>query len=168
MTDVIETSRYAKLIQEAAADGIQQLVVGAVVHRDALVLILKRPETDFMGGIWELPSGKVEGHETLDQALTREVHEETGLTVADIRSYLGCFDYRSGSGKPSRQFNFAVDVIAPEPMKLTEHDAYAWTPVTPELPVTEAVKTVLDVWAEARTADTQDREAHGSSRAPRP
>lgn len=167
MTDVIETGLYAKLAREAAEGGIQQLVVGAVVHRDALVLILKRPETDFMGGIWELPSGKVEGHETLDQALAREVHEETGLTVADIRSYLGSFDYRSGSGTPSRQFNFAVDVAAPELMKLTEHDAYAWTPVTPELPVTEAVKTVLGVWTAAWTVGAQDRDEH-EPRARRP
>lgn len=134
---------FTDLAGQAAADGIQQLVVGGIVHRDGAVLLLKRPDDDFMGGIWELPSGKAEPGEPLDAALTREVIEETGLTTTGILAYAGSFDYQSGSGRKSRQFNFAIDVAAAEPVKLTEHDAYAWTPVTDELPVTDAVKTVL-------------------------
>lgn len=138
---------YAKLVREADADGIQQLVVGAVIQDQDRVLILKRPATDFMGGIWELPSGKVEPGETLDQAIRREVLEETGLVVTSVRSYLGSFDYQSGSGKRSRQYNFTVDTGQPEPVRLTEHDEHAWTKVTDDLPVTEAVMAVLGTWA---------------------
>jgi 8-oxo-dGTP diphosphatase len=79
------------------------------------VLLLKRPANDFMGGIFELPSGKVEPGEDLKPALAREVEEETGLTVAVAMAYLGRFDYTSGSGKKSRQFDFVVTVDAPEP-----------------------------------------------------
>jgi 8-oxo-dGTP diphosphatase len=134
---------FADLAQTAVAAGVRQLVVGAVVRHDDRVLLLERPQMDFMGGIWELPSGKAEPDETLDRALTREVLEETGLTVTDIREYLQSFDYVSGSGKKSRQFNFTVDVAAPEPVKLTEHDTYAWSPFTEDMPVTDAVKVVL-------------------------
>lgn len=105
--------------------------------------LLQRPKADFMGGIFELPSGKVETGEELDTALVREVKEETGLEVTDIRDYLGSFDYMSGSGRGSRQFNFAVDVSATEPIRLQEHDAYAWFSFTEEPPVTDAVKEVL-------------------------
>jgi 8-oxo-dGTP diphosphatase len=77
------------------------------------------------------------------KALIREVKEETGLTVTGIPDQLGSFDYWSGTGKRSRQFNFVVDVAAPEPVKLTGHDACVWTPVTDDLPVTDAVKAVL-------------------------
>lgn len=143
MTAVLPAEFFADLAQTAEAAGIRQLVVGAVIRHDDRVLLLKRPETDFMGGIWELPSGKAELGEPLDQALIREVLEETGLTVTDIREYLESFDYLSGSGKRSRQFNFAVDVAAPEPVKLTEHDTYAWSPVTDDMPVTDAVRAVL-------------------------
>lgn len=131
------------LTTDVASDGVQQLVVGGVVQHAGRVLLLQRPEDDFMGGIWELPSGKVESGESLDHALIREVKEETGLGVTAIRSYLGSFDYESGSGKKARQFNFAVDVSDTEPVLLQEHDAYTWTALTEELPVTEAVRRVL-------------------------
>ncbi|WP_067885232.1 NUDIX domain-containing protein [Nocardia vaccinii] len=132
-----------RLTTDAICDGVQQLVVGAVVQHSNRVLLLQRPEDDFMGGIWELPSGKAERGETLDRALIREVEEETGLDVTVVRSYLGSFDYQSGSGKKSRQFNFAVDVAGADPVRLQEHDAYAWTALTEEPPVTDAVRQVL-------------------------
>ncbi|KAA8884211.1 NUDIX domain-containing protein [Nocardia colli] len=140
---MIETTLLETLTSDAERDQVQQLVVGAVVAHDDKVLLLQRPADDFMGGIWELPSGKVDPGETLDQALIREVKEETGLDIAGIRKYLGEFDYQSGSGKKSRQFNFTVDVVDPEPVELTEHDAYTWTSLAEDPPVTDAVKEVL-------------------------
>ncbi|WP_107657398.1 NUDIX hydrolase [Nocardia suismassiliense] len=140
---MIETTLLETLTSDAERDQVQQLVVGAVVVHEGKVLLLKRPAGDFIGGIWELPSGKVDSGEALDEALVREVREETGLDIAGIREYLGEFDYRSGSGKKSRQFNFAVDVVSPEPVELTEHDAYTWTSLAEEPPVSDAVKEVL-------------------------
>ncbi|MEV0361347.1 NUDIX domain-containing protein [Nocardia fusca] len=140
------TTLFDDLTIEAERDGVEQLVVGAVVESDGRVLLLRRPGDDFMGGIWELPSGKVETGENLDRALTREAEEETGLRVTGIGRYLDSFDYRSGSGKRSRQFNFAVECDAPEPVRLTEHDSYAWTALTGELPVTESVEHTLGVY----------------------
>lgn len=110
------------------------------------VLLLKRPADDFMGGIYELPSGKVEGDETLDAALIREVGEETGLVVTGIVAYLGSFDYTSGSGKKSRQFNFAVSVEKSEPVLLTEHDSYLWASLDEQPPVTDAVKEIVQAY----------------------
>ncbi|WP_027660902.1 NUDIX hydrolase [Salinispora fenicalii] len=138
------------LCTTAKADGVQQLVVGAVVAEDDAVLLLQRPADDFMGGIFELPSGKVEHGEALDDALRREVAEETGLTVADINEYLGSFDYTSGSGKKTRQFTFAVAVGTTEPVRLTEHDSYQWAPLNGDVPVTDAVSTLLDTYRQLR------------------
>jgi len=132
-----------QLTAAAAQDNIEQLVVGAVIGDQNAVLLLHRPVNDFMGGIYELPSGKVELGETLDVALTREVKEETGLDVTGVTGYLGYFDYRSGSGRKSRQFTFSVDVAAREPLMLTEHDNHRWVSPTDEAPVTDAVKGVL-------------------------
>ncbi|MCP2245712.1 NUDIX domain-containing protein [Lentzea aerocolonigenes] len=145
---MIDSGLLDQLVEDADLDGVAQLVVGAVVEDDGKVLLLKRPADDFMGGIFELPSGKVEAGEDLKSALVREVEEETGLQVAVATAYLGSFDYLSGSGKKSRQFNFVVAVEATEPVVLQEHDEFQWAPIEEELPVTDAVKKVFEAYRE--------------------
>ena len=164
---MVDSTLLAELAADAAEAGIQQSVVGAVVRSQDEVLLLRRPSDDFMGGIWELPSGKVEPGEALDAALHREVKEESGLDVSVIRDYLGHFDYTSGSGKASRQFNFAVDVTVTKPIELQEHDVYQWARLDGELPVTEAVKAVIEAYlavdkADEQPAHAEEREAHPS------
>jgi len=145
---MVDDSLLTSLVSTAEHDDVRQLVVGAVVQHNSQILLLQRPSGDFMGGIYELPSGKVEPAEALDVALIREVEEETGLKVASIEQYLGSFDYLSGSGKKSRQFNFVVEVRATEPVRLTEHDEYQWALLTEDPPVTDAVKDVLGRYRE--------------------
>jgi 8-oxo-dGTP diphosphatase len=62
-----------QLAAEAERDEVQQSVFDAVVQNDDKVWLLQRPEDDSMGGIFELPSGKVETGEVLDVALIQEV-----------------------------------------------------------------------------------------------
>jgi 8-oxo-dGTP diphosphatase len=54
--------------------------VGAVVLDGAQVLLIKRGHAPLKGQ-WSLPGGGVEIGETLEQAIAREVLEETGLTI---------------------------------------------------------------------------------------
>lgn len=147
---MINASLLERLGVVAIADGIEQFVVGAIVQEGDKVLLLRRRADDFMGGIFELPSGKVEENEALDAALVREVKEETYLDVSDILDYVGHFDYTSGSGKKSRQFNFALTVARPEPVELQEHDLYRWVSLDEVLPVTDAVKRVIENYRQRR------------------
>jgi 8-oxo-dGTP diphosphatase len=147
----MDKSLYENLVKEAKLNGINRYVVGAVILRNERVLLLERPKDDFMGGIYELPSGKVEGGESLDVALYREVEEETGLRIREIKKYLGHFDYESKSGKKTRQFNFAVTVEEPLEVRLKEHEDYVWVDKNQlyEYPVTDSVKQVLgSFWGE--------------------
>jgi 8-oxo-dGTP diphosphatase len=145
----VSTGLLSALVEQAGRDGIAQLVVGAVIVHDQQVLLLKRPADDFMGGIYELPSGKVDPGESLEEALVRETREETDLTVERLDAYLGAFDYTSGGGRPSRQFTFAVTVVAPGPVALTEHDEHRWHPLEQDAPVTDAVAQVLATYRRA-------------------
>ena len=147
----MDKSFYENLMREAQDNGINRYVVGAVIQRDSSVLLLERPKDDFMGGIYELPSGRVEDGESLDIALHREVEEETGLKIREIKRYLGHFDYESKSGRKTRQFNFAVTIGEPLEIKLQEHDNYAWAnkDQLQQYPVTDSVKGVLSsFWGE--------------------
>ena len=53
------------------------VAVGVIV-RDGRVLIARRPDKAHQGGLLEFPGGKVEPGETVQQALCREIAEETG------------------------------------------------------------------------------------------
>ncbi|MFD7235436.1 hypothetical protein ACFWAT_09000 [Streptomyces syringium] len=65
--------------------------------------------------------------------------------VTGVGGYLGHFDYRSGSGRATRQFNFTA-TVAGETVELTEHDAHLWADRTQQDQVSSAVQTVLDAW----------------------
>jgi 8-oxo-dGTP diphosphatase len=57
------------------------LCVGAVVHDAAGRLLLVRRGHDPHAGLWSLPGGRIETGESPEQAVVREVREETGLDV---------------------------------------------------------------------------------------
>ncbi len=137
---------FKELAEEAKNVGVDRFVVAGIILNDSKVLILERPKDDFMGGIYELPSGKVESGEDLHIALHREIEEETNCKIKDIKEYLGNFEYMSKSGKRTRQFNFLISIKEPVEIKLTEHDNFAWVEKENlfEFPVTDSVKKVLD------------------------
>ena len=62
------------------------ITVKGIVVLDNKILLLKRvkPSTDGLG-FWELPGGGLEYGETPNQALIRELKEETGLDIVIIK-----------------------------------------------------------------------------------
>lgn len=116
------------LLKDAEQQGIESFVVGMIVRNsDNKLLILQRKHTDFMGSLWELPSGKVEEQETLHEAVHRELKEETGIKNLEILEYYGSFDYVSQSGKKTRQFNFLMGFyIVKGKIIHPEHESYKW------------------------------------------
>lgn len=56
-------------------------VVCAVIVRDGLVMLARRPPGRKLGGLWEFPGGKVEHGESAEAALHRELREELGCEV---------------------------------------------------------------------------------------
>ena len=143
---MVLTPDFERQLLDAAKDaGGDRLVAGAVVVRKSSVLLLRRKHGDFLGGLYELPSGLVEPGETLEEALNREVKEEAGLQVTKVEGYLGFFNYVSGGGRTTRQFNFLVSVGEFPYISLTEHDAFIWAQTSDldRLRISEAVRNVL-------------------------
>jgi mutator protein MutT len=63
-------------------------VIAAVVRRDGLFLLGRRPLGKRHGGLWEFPGGKVHPGESRLQAARRELNEELSLEVSAIGSVI--------------------------------------------------------------------------------
>jgi 8-oxo-dGTP diphosphatase len=60
---------------------IIKAVVGVLRNESGQILIAKRQNHQFMAGFWELPGGKIEGDETTEETIIRELNEELGIKV---------------------------------------------------------------------------------------
>jgi mutator protein MutT len=59
----------------------------ALIRRGERWFLQRRaPGNPVLPGLWEFPGGKVEGGESLEAALERELQEETGLDLLTARS----------------------------------------------------------------------------------
>jgi len=60
---------------------ITEVAAAVITQPDGRVLLARRPAGKAYAGYWEFPGGKVEPGESLDAALSRELHEELGIVV---------------------------------------------------------------------------------------
>lgn len=123
---------------------------GAVILRDNRLLLVYR-KRDPESGHWGLPGGKVEPFETLQQAVRREISEETGLQIEQMR--LLCIVEQI---TPERKEHwiapvFMADTFTGEPV-IREPDALGdmrWFPSdTLPQPLTCATEKALQAMAE--------------------
>ncbi len=66
---------------DAAASSRRIPCVGAVIRDDEGRLLMILRGHDPGRGLWSIPGGRIEPGETAEEAVVREVREETGLTV---------------------------------------------------------------------------------------
>jgi 8-oxo-dGTP diphosphatase len=59
------------------------VAVGAVILRDGQVVLVRRSRPPRLHE-WSIPGGKVEWGESVEQALRREIREETGLEIEPL------------------------------------------------------------------------------------
>jgi mutator protein MutT len=78
------------------------IVVGVVRNTENCLLIGKRPdaESKLYPGLWDMPGGKVEENETFEEALKRELNEETGLELTNT-TLVAVFHHSGNAFKPS-------------------------------------------------------------------
>lgn len=74
--------------------------VGAVVFRGREVLVIRRGKEPFLGE-WSIPGGGLHHGERLEDAVRREVMEETGISIR-IGGLLGVFEALPGEGGGAR------------------------------------------------------------------
>jgi len=103
-----------------------QLAVSAAIFRDGKVLLTRRARSPAKG-FYSLPGGRVEFGESLHQALSREVDEETGLRIeiVGLAGWREVLPAAPGAGH-YLIMSFAARWVAREPVLNDELDDCRW------------------------------------------
>ncbi len=124
------------------------LAVSAAIVREGKVLVVRRARNPALN-LYTLPGGVVEAGETLHQAVIREVHEETQLSIEPV-ALAGNREVimRDAQGRVERHFVilcFAARWLAGEPVLNEELDDARWLapPELAELKTTEGLAEIV-------------------------
>ena len=82
--ELYEKSKCVSLVNEVLARLVHKPVIevaGALFIHDGKFLLARRAPHERHPGTWEFPGGKVEGNESFEQAILREIKEELGWDV---------------------------------------------------------------------------------------
>jgi mutator protein MutT len=104
---------------------------GAILfNSEGKVLVLRRSKTDERRPLqWDLPGGHAEPGEEFEDALRREVHEETGQSIgtSDVRLI-----YETSGTFPDVRVNWLFFIAQSPSAEVTlssEHDDFRWVPI---------------------------------------
>lgn len=86
--------------------------VAIVEFADRRILLIKRRTVPFKG-YWALPGGRVEAGESVEEAVVREVKEETGLDIEIIRK-IG--EYREKGFKDGVEYDYTPACFLTKPI----------------------------------------------------
>jgi 8-oxo-dGTP diphosphatase len=125
-----------------------ELAVSAAIFRDGRVLVVRRAQAPAAGS-WTLPGGRVELGETLVAAVTREVAEETTLTIR-VKGLAGYREMILDSAVEGRGRHFVILPFAAEwvsgEVKLNEElGDFSWSTLSEiaDLPTTPGLLEIL-------------------------
>jgi 8-oxo-dGTP diphosphatase len=111
-----------------------------IVDDDGRIFIQRRsPDRRLFPNTWDIVGGHVEPGETLEEALYREVREETGWQVSVILGVVGEYTYTGNDGIQRLETDFLVRVdgdLSRPRLEMGKHTEFRW--------LTESEIEVLD------------------------
>lgn len=99
-------------------------VTCALIEEEFRVLLAQRAPGKSQAGKWEFPGGKIDGAESAESCLKREIREELGCEI-EVGEPLTPVSHAYPGGKITL-IPFRCRVVAGSPQAL-EHAALAWT-----------------------------------------
>lgn len=98
------------------------VAITAVIHNSQnKFLILKRPDREIVApGKYSLPGGKVEGNDSIDQTLFKEVLEETGLQIRPEKLLLKEISFVRPDQQTVKVFSYLCQPVDEKQLNLSE------------------------------------------------
>ncbi|WP_167604461.1 NUDIX domain-containing protein [Micromonospora auratinigra] len=101
-----------------------------IVDDDGRLFVQRRsPERRIFPNCWDIVGGHVEPGESLDEALRREVTEETGWSVSHVLGLVGEYTYTADDGLARVETDFLVRVdgdLSRPRLEVGRHTEYRW------------------------------------------
>jgi|SRR6185369_5916271 len=107
-------------------------VVSCFLENDGKILLLHRQGEKSEGGRWGLPAGKLEKGESREEALQREVFEETGVTLDSTEAeFLGTLSVTHGERDfLYHTFRSKMDSLPDVILNPREHRDFCWQKIS--------------------------------------
>ncbi|NGX55968.1 MAG: NADH pyrophosphatase [Candidatus Anoxychlamydiales bacterium] len=108
----------------------RDVVICYLIHKDN-ILFLKRGLDKFKGGMWTAPGGKRENNESLENAVIREILEETDISIdKENLSYIDkCYIKHDNFHFTMHIFKTHLNQIPQINLNTDENIEYAWASI---------------------------------------
>jgi 8-oxo-dGTP diphosphatase len=102
------------------------VVTGIIKYKDKILILKRSPESSIHPNKWAFPGGKVEKDEELIEALSREIQEETGLTITNKKTYISDYTYPRPDNTSTIGICFLVETNNNQVNLNNEFTEYKW------------------------------------------
>ncbi len=140
-------------------------VEGVIEHEETeTILLLKRANVDYAGGVWEIGGGRLDQGEDPEAGLKREIKEETGLEIKPKKIINAWFFNRGRKKTPENEvigFTYWVTTDSQKVSLSPEHDAYQWLSPEAALELVEPklMAKEIQIFIKAKAAEKEVQEA---------
>ena len=103
-------------------------IVSCYLEHGGEILLLHRHENKSQGGKWGLPAGKMEKDESEQEAIVREIKEETGLSIPaeHLKYFNKLYVNHTGYDFIYHMFSAKLPTCPAIAINNYEHQAYQW------------------------------------------
>jgi 8-oxo-dGTP diphosphatase len=103
-----------------------EVAVKGIIRKGGKILVLRRSiDDDHKPGVWETVGGGIDRKNTPQNALKREVEEETGLKVKILEPF-NAFSFKKDTGEFKIGITFLCDYAGGKVKLSKEHIDYKW------------------------------------------